>query len=229
MSPGLFVSGGTRGIGRAIVERFHQAGWRVGTCARSPEAVARLAVELPGVQTWTADLSQREAALRLVDEVSKSLGPLDVLVNNAGVFAPDDLATLDLAAFDRMMATNLGSALLLCQGLVPAMRARGQGTVVHIGSIAGLRGYPTGLSYCVSKHAMLGLARAMREELKPEGVRVVSVLPGATFTDSWAGAALDEDRLMPPEDVAEVVWTACTASHRTVIEEIVLRPQLGDI
>lgn len=227
--PAVFVSGGSRGIGLAILRRFHAAGYRCGTCARSEAGLAEAAAELDGLHTWVADLGDRAATEAVAAGVQADLGPLDVLVHNAGVFALDDTSHADLEVFDRLMEVNLASAVVLSRRLVPAMRARRRGTVVHINSVAGVTGYPSGQSYGISKHAMLGLARAMRAELREHGVRVISVLPGATWTDTWSGVDVQEPRLMPAEDVAEAVWMACTASPRTVVEEILLRPQLGDL
>ena len=107
------------------------------------------------------------------------------------------------------------------------MKARKTGTIINICSIASLQAY--GGSYSISKFAMLGFSKNLREELKEHGIRVISVMPGAVLTDSWAGVDLPKERFMSPEDVAEIVWTSCFVSKRTVIEDIVMRPQLGDI
>jgi len=96
-------------------------------------------------------------------------------------------------------------------------------------SIASITAYAHGGSYSVSKFGMLGFSKSLREELKPHGIRVISVLPGATFTRSWEGADVPEERMMPAEDIAELVWTACSLGPRTVVEEIVVRPHLGDL
>ena len=109
------------------------------------------------------------------------------------------------------------------------MKARRSGTIVNLCSTASLVGYPNGGSYCVSKFGLLGLTRALREELKPAGVRVVAVSPGATLTDSWAGSDLPAERFMTPEAVAEVVYCACALPSGAVMEDVVLRPQLGDL
>jgi short-subunit dehydrogenase len=89
--------------------------------------------------------------------------------------------------------------------------------------------YSNGGSYCISKFAMYGMSKVLREELKNDGIRVSSVLPGATFTASWEGSDLSQDRFLSPEDVAEMVVATYKLSPRTVVEDIVLRPQLGDL
>jgi NAD(P)-dependent dehydrogenase (short-subunit alcohol dehydrogenase family) len=89
--------------------------------------------------------------------------------------------------------------------------------------------YPNGGSYAISKFALLGFSRCLRAELKEYGIRVTAVMPGATLTDSWAGTSYPNDRFMPPEDVAEMVFSAYSLSTRSVVEDIIIRPQLGDL
>ena len=112
---------------------------------------------------------------------------------------------------------------------VPDMITRGHGTVVNMCSIASITAYSAGGSYSASKFGMYGFSKSLREEVKKKGIRVISVLPGPTLTDSWAGVDLPEDRFIPAEDIAELVWTSVNLSSRSVVEDIVIRPQLGDI
>jgi short-subunit dehydrogenase len=166
-----------------------------------------------------------------VEQLARQLADLnvEVLLNNAGVFLPGGISTEEPGHLERTLQLNLLAPYHLTRAVLPRMKARGHGTIVNLGSTAGLVGYPNGGSYCISKHALQGLSRALREELKPTGVRVVSVSPGATLTESWAGTDLPPERFMRPEDVAEAVWLACNLPVGTVVEEIVLRPQLGDL
>jgi len=105
----------------------------------------------------------------------------------------------------------------------------GRGTIFYMASIASIQAYPGGLAYCAAKHGLLGLARAVRADTKEHGIRVTALLPGATVTPRWEGADLPEDRFMPPEDIARAVLDIYHLTERSVVEEIVLRPQLGDI
>lgn len=109
------------------------------------------------------------------------------------------------------------------------MIARKSGHIFSMGSVAGLTAYPNGGSYAVSKWAMLGMTKCLREELKPHQIKVTSILAGATYTASWEGVDLPIERFMKAEDVAESVWAAYNLSPQSVVEEIVIRPQLGDI
>lgn len=96
-------------------------------------------------------------------------------------------------------------------------------------SIASKIAYPNGGSYSISKFALLGFSKVLREELKPTGIKVTSILPGATWSNSWAGVDLPEDRLMQAHDIAIPVWSALSMSPSAVVEEITIRPQLGDL
>lgn len=234
MRKSILVTGGTKGIGRAIVERFAEEGFDVFTCARNEADLLALKKSLeekhPEIQVLAsvADLSKKEEVNRFADEV-KSIRIPDVLVNNTGIFLPGALHDEPDGNFEFMMQTNLFSAYYLSRAFVKEMITRRSGHIFSIGSIAGLTAYPNGGSYAVSKWAMLGMTKCLREELKPHQVKVTSILPGATLTDSWAGVDLPTERFVRAQDVAESVWAAYNLSPQTVVEEVIIRPQLGDI
>ena len=142
---------------------------------------------------------------------------------------PGQLHAEDDSVLERMLAVNLFSAYRMTRALLPGMMARGSGTIINVCSTASLMAYPNGGSYAIAKHALHGFSRTLREEMKPHGIRVVSLLPGATLTASWEGVDLPPERFMPAEDVAEIAWAAHRMSPRTVVEEILMRPFLGDI
>lgn len=234
MRKSILVTGGTKGIGRAIIERFAKEGFDIMTCSRNEKELATLQIDLesrfPSIQVLTvqADLSKKEEVEKLATAV-KAFAIPDVLVNNTGVFLPGAIHDEPEGNFELMMQTNLFSAYNLTRALVNEMIARKSGHIFSIGSIAGLTAYPNGGSYAVSKWAMLGMTKCLREELKPHQIKVTSILAGATFTSSWEGVDLPIERFMSAEDVAESVWGAYNLSPRTVVEEIIIRPQLGDI
>jgi len=234
MPKSILVTGGSKGIGRAIVEKFASEGYDIFTCARNEKDLEKLKASLhakfPNINifTFAADLSQKEQVEAFAHEVKKH-GIPDVLVNNTGVFLPGAIHNEPDGNFEFMMQTNLYSAYYLTRAFTSEMISRKSGHIFSIGSIAGLTAYPNGGSYAISKWAMLGFTKCLREEMKPHQIRVTSVLPGATFTASWEGVDLPLERFIKPEDVAEAVWGAHQLSASTVIEEIVIRPQLGDI
>ena len=128
-----------------------------------------------------------------------------------------------------MMETNLYSAYHLTRTIIPGMKEKGHGHVINICSVASQIAYPNGGSYSISKFALLGFGKVLREEVKSHGIKVTNILPGATWSDSWAGVDLPEDRLMKAQDIASTVWSVLQLSPSAVIEEVVVRPQLGDL
>ncbi|MGH1335573.1 MAG: SDR family oxidoreductase [Aureispira sp.] len=226
------VTGATKGIGRAIVELFAQKGYNVAFCARTAADVAAFQQELQANYQGeflgkAVDMSDKKAVKGFATFVKESWSSVEVLVNNAGVFIPCPLTKDDTEdAFEKMMDLNLYSAYYLTQGILPLMLAQQKGHVFNMCSIASIMPYG---AYAVSKHALLGFSRVLREEVKDKGVRVTAVMPGATYTASWDGTDLPQERFMKAEDIAQSLWDIYQLSQQTVVEEIVLRPQLGDI
>jgi len=228
------ITGGTKGIGRAMALRFAQAGFSIATCSRKQADLDHLQNELKqayGTEVWhtPADLSVTSEVVRFTNFVNALPMPVDVLINNAGFFQPGSVLDEPAGSLEKMIAANVYSAYYTTRGLAPKMKARRQGHIVTMCSIASIRAYPDGGSYAIAKFALLGLTKVLREELKPHGVRVTAVLPGATRTASWDGVNLPDERFMKPEDVAHAVFEVHALSPQTVVEEILLRPQLGDI
>ncbi|MDX1530220.1 MAG: SDR family oxidoreductase [Rhodothermales bacterium] len=234
--PAVVVTGARQGIGAAIAEAFAEAfgaGAQVALVARSEgklEAVAeRCRAHGATAEPFPCDVTDDAAVAAMAAAVQERFGVPDVLVNNAGLFQPGGLLDLDPAAFREQVEVNLTSAYLVTRAFLPALLERGAGDLFFMASVAALRGYPGGAAYCAGKHGLLGLARVVREETKAHGLRVTALLPGATFTPSWEGTELPEERFMPPEDVARAVVDLHRLSGRTVAEEVLLRPQHGDV
>lgn len=225
----IFISGASRGIGLAIAKRFYKEGFQVGICSRSISHLAAAKEEMPDLLTFQCDISDKVQVKAMAVEIEAAMGTLEVLVNNGGIFQSGSLMEKEDDTFEAVMATNLNSAYYLSKALLPAMMQAKRGTVVNMCSVASILAYENGGAYCMSKHALLGFGKVLREEMKAYGIRVINVLPGATLTDSWAGSGLPEGRFMPVEDIAEVVWDSYKLSGRTVVEEVILRPFEGDI
>jgi len=230
----VVVTGASKGIGFAIAKAFVEYGDKVIICSRSIEKLSESESKLKKlekgeIESFQCDLSNSNDIEAFSKHVLGQFGGCDILINNAGIFMPGSIHNEPDGNFDIMMKINLESAYQLTRTLVPSMMERQSGDIVNICSIASNTAYANGGSYSISKFAMLGFSKNLREELKPEGIRVISVLPGATYTDSWSGSDIDENRLMPAEDIAELVLSSCNLSRRTVVEEIIVRPQLGDL
>lgn len=230
------MTGGSQGIGRALVERFLQAGYAVATCARSAEGLAQLRAAIPAaahsrLHTLSADLGQWRDCQRFTSFVLALGLPLAVLINNAGAFMPGRLQDepTDGSRLRNMLGANLLSAYDVTHALLPAFLAQRSGHIFTICSTASLMAYPNGGSYGIAKFALLGFTKTLREELKTQGIRVTAVLPGATLTRSWDGVGEAPERFIRCEDVAEAVFSAFSLSPQAVVEELVIRPQLGDL
>lgn len=231
----IVVSGGTKGIGKAILDVFCREGFDAVSCSRNEGDLAALKNELEGkypgstVHTFKADLSVKEELNAFAAFVKETSGTPNVLVNNTGVFIPGQVHQEEDGALEQMIETNLYSAYRLSRHFVNEMISRGSGHIFNMCSIASITAYANGGSYSISKFAMLGMSKVLREELKEKGIRVTAVLPGATLTASWEGVDIPPERFMKPEDVAEATWMGYRMSERSVMEEIVIRPQLGDL
>jgi short-subunit dehydrogenase len=181
------------------------------------------------VTSVNANLSHPEEARALGVQVLEAMGHVDILVNNAGIFEPGSVHNEPEGQLEKMIGVNLYSAYHLTRALLPSMMARKSGHIFNICSIASLQAYAAGGSYSISKFAMLGFSKNLREEMKPHGVKVTSVLPGATMTDSWAGFPMEPNRIMESEDIAKLIISAASLSIQACVEEIVVRPQKGDL
>ena len=159
----------------------------------------------------------------------EAFGKVDILINNAGIFEPGTIYQEPEGQLDKMLKVNLYSAYHLTRMLVPAMIKNKSGHIFNICSVAALQAYPNGGSYSISKWAMLGFSRNLREEMKPHGIKVTAVHPGATFTSSWEGFDIDPARILDADDIAAMVVAAAGLSPQACVEDILIRPQLGDL
>ena len=229
------VSSGTRGIGRAIVLLFLKNGIDVVTGSRKQINIDRLLSEaasrkFPGtLYTFKGDLSGEEGIQAFSAYVKGMQRPVDILVNNTGLFIPGQVHNEADGVLEKMMETNLLSAYRLTRAFVGEMKKRRTGHIFNMCSIASITAYPNGGSYAIAKHALYGMTKVLRQELKTDNIRVTAILPGATLTDSWAGTDLPPERFVKSEDVASAVWAAYAMSDGAVLEELIIRPQLGDI
>lgn len=231
----IVVSGGSQGIGRAILSKFVAEGFDAVTCARHAADLEVLKMQIeklnPGATVFTrqTDMSVKEEANAFGAFITSLNRPVTALVNNAGYFVPGEIATEPEGNLESMINANLYSAYHLTRAIVPQMKSLKGGHIFNMCSIASIQAYPNGGSYAISKFALLGFSKCLREELKPHRIRVTAVIPGATKTRSWAAAGLPDDRFIKVEDVAQAVFSAYALSPNSVVEEIIIRPQEGDI
>lgn len=228
------ITGATRGIGKAIAQAFAKEGIAVIACSRNEQELEMLKKEIEKnysvfCYTCVADLSLKNEVDKFVSFAKNISGEIEVLVNNTGVFIPGKIHEEEDGVLEKMIQTNLYSAYNLTRGVVKSMMTNKKGHIFNICSTASITAYENGGSYCISKFAMYGMTKVLREEMKEFGVKVTAILPGATYTSSWEGVELPEERFMKPADVANALMSAYKISENAVVEEIVLRPQLGDL
>jgi len=229
----VIITGATKGIGRAIAEAFAKEGADLAICARTTADLDAFKTDFntkfPQVEVFTqsVDMSDKAAVLQFAAAIKSKWGQIDVLVNNAGLFIPGEVSKEEDGALEKMIETNLYSAYHLTRAILPSIVAKGH--IFNMCSIASVIAYPNGGSYSISKFALLGFSKVLREELKEQEIKVTAILPGATWSASWAGVDLPESRLMQANDIANAVVGAWKMSPSAVVEEIIIRPQLGDL
>jgi short-subunit dehydrogenase len=232
----LVITGGSRGLGAAVAEKFAADGKEhtLLLCAMRKEPLEAAAETLrrgfPNVKvhTFACDLGKKEEAIKLANWISQTVDSVDVLVNNAGTFVPGSVHNEEDGALEKMISVNLYSAYHLTRALLPRMMDRKQGHIFNMCSIASLKAYNNGGAYSISKFALLGFSRNLREEMKSYNIKVTAVLPGAAYTDSWAGF-VEPSRIMEAADIAALIYAAAHLSPQACVEDIVVRPQLGDL
>jgi len=225
------VTGATDGIGRATAFALGRAGWQVGCCARTPDKVEQLLAQLgdSGIRASgrPADVGEEREARAAVRHVVETLGPIDALINNAGILIAKPFDQLTLADWDHTMATNVRSLYLMTREVLPEMRRRHRGAIVNVASLAGRNGFVGGTAYTASKHAVLGFSRSLMLEVRKEDIRVIAICPGSVDTALLQDQPLlktDPTRILRPEDVAATIVQALELPARAMVSELDIRP-----
>lgn len=230
----VVITGGSKGIGKAIAEIFAANGHNLFMCSRGEVQLYKTMEELmtmyPSitVKAKPFDMSKKDEAIAFGNWCLSFTVP-DLLVNNSGVFLPGSVHNEPDMALENQLASNLYSAYHLTRAVLPKMMERRSGHIFNICSIASLQAYANGGSYSISKFAMHGFSKNLREEMKPYNIKVTSVFPGAVNTDTWGGFDNSSQRIMEANDIAKMIFTASQLSAGACMEEIVIRPQLGDL
>ena len=222
------ITGASGGIGSAIAKQFAREGLNLVLCGRSTEKLAaiRTTCEDLGAQVLTisGDVTADSFPAEAMAAVQDRFGGLDILVNNAGMALSCPLEETSHAQFDRIMALNVRTPYFMCQAALPLLRQSDHAAIVNIASVVGHKGYPLQSAYAASKHALIGMAKSLANEVYDQGIRVHVIAPGAVYTDMVriSRPDLSPEGMILAEDVAEAVWFL--VSHRTnaVIDEIQL-------
>jgi len=229
------ITGASKGIGLATAKVFAKNNFNIAICARNEDALLKAKEELLTLNSnikvfiKTCDVSKKSELQSFAQAVLNHFDSIDVLVNNAGVFFPGEVHQEEDGVLEQMIETNLYSAYRMSRAIIPSMKEKKSGYIFNIASIAGLQAYPNGGSYGISKFAMIGMGKALRQELLNFNIKVSNIMPGAVLTASWDGVDLPKERFIQAEDIAKIIFNAYSLSDSTVVEDIVVRPQLGDI
>jgi 3-oxoacyl-[acyl-carrier protein] reductase len=229
--PRALITGGTRGIGRAIAEAILGVGGRVMITGRTQPAVDRAIEELAAiagdasrVAGMAADVRDRAAVDRAVAEVVSRFGGLDVVINNAGVGIYKSIEALSDDDWATMMETNVTGPFFVTRAAIPALRQSGGGWIVNIASLAGSHPFPQGGGYCATKAALIAFTESLMQELRHDNIRVSVILPGSVATGFSGRNAADDDWKLVPADVAEVVMDLLRHPGRSLPSRVEIRP-----
>lgn len=230
------ITGATKGIGKAIAEMFLRKGFSLAICARTQSDLDFLEKQ------WQREFPLQKVLTRAVDmgdkDAVKSFGAAvlehfpegsDVLVNNAGLFFPGNLADEPEGRLEELMQVHVFGAYYLSRVFLPKMKEKKAGHIFNICSVASLHAYPNGGAYGIAKYALMGFTDNLRQELMGDNIKVTAVTPGAVWTDSWKNSGFAEERLMDVADVAKMIEATYDLSGRANVDNIVIRPQLGDL
>lgn len=225
------MTGASRGIGAAVAQRLVHLGWPVMLLGRDAAALEQSAAAFEaqgGTALWLAgDLADDEFMAAAVAQTGSRLGPVDVLVNNAGVAIMQSVQAADMEAWRRLMQINFDCAVFLANAVLPSMVTRETGAIINISSISGRNTGPGAAAYSASKHALNGFSGCLFEDVREHGIKVSSVMPGFVATDLTDGLGLEESRMIRASDVADCVEFILSCSSHCCPTEILLRPQLS--
>lgn len=231
----IVITGATKGIGRATAQLFASKGFDICACARNAGDLETLKTELLQINAsikvfvQPCDVSVKTQILEFGAFCLSHFSKIDVLLNNAGIFFPGDICDEADGTLEKTLDTNLLSAYHLTRCIAPEMKKNKKGHIFNLCSVASIKSYSPGGSYGISKFALLGFSKNLREELKSFHIRVTSIIPGAVLTESWGETNLPESRFIDVADIAHLIYNAFEISERSVVEEIIIRPLLGDL
>ncbi|MGA7852970.1 MAG: SDR family NAD(P)-dependent oxidoreductase [Candidatus Acidiferrales bacterium] len=222
------VTGASRGIGFAVAQRLAKLGAKLSICARDPQKLERAAADLrqsaAAVFAAPVDVTCADQIESFVSATKKNLGPVEILVNNAGIgyFGPTHEASEH--NWDSVLDTNLKSVFLMSKAVAPAMIERRGGHIINIASLAGKNAFRGGGIYCASKWGLLGLTGCMAEDLRQYDIRVSAICPGSVATDFSPHTGKDTSKLLQAEDIAHAVEMIVTQAPQSFISEVLMRP-----
>jgi NAD(P)-dependent dehydrogenase (short-subunit alcohol dehydrogenase family) len=219
------VTGGNRGIGRAVVEALAEEGAQVTLTARAADSAARAAAEVGrGARGLACDVRREEQVAELFADVERTHGGLDLLVNNAGVGIFQPIAEMSPDSWRTVIETNLNGVFYCCHAAIPLMRRRGGGYIFNVSSLAGVNAFANGAAYNASKFGLNGFSEALMQEVRYDGIRVSYLMPGSVATEFGRGSAARQDWALQGADVAAMVVALATSPPHALYSRVEMRP-----
>lgn len=229
----VWITGSSRGIGEATAKALAAKGAKVIISGRNEDDVLRVTGDInsdgDSALAVQCDVRKNNDIVNLVEQVKETWGPIDILINNAGIGIFKKVVDLSEEDWDDMMDSNFKSAFLCTKAVLPDMLERKSGKIINIVSVAGKQAFVNSGGYSASKFGVRGFTDVLRMETRDFGIQVTSVYPGATSTDIWGDADVDHSIMIRQDDVAQAIVSVCEAGPSAHIEELVLRPQGGDL
>ncbi len=221
MDTTIFITGASSGIGRATALRLAADGARVFAVARSADRLAALAAEAPGLRTAVCDVTDEASVAKAFVACREAFGPVQVLINNAGVGLPTpDLAQTDLADLEAMFATNVRGSFLCAREALRDMLPAGAGHIVNVVSVVGKQTNPAAPLYCASKFGQRGFSSGLADQVLKKGVKVTDINPSATDTGYWGDRPVPREKMLTAEDVAEAIRWLLGLPRRVLVREL---------
>ncbi|WP_027254854.1 SDR family oxidoreductase [Planktothrix agardhii] len=229
------ITGASSGIGRATAMAFAKAGIDIALVSRQKDRLESVAKEARNLgveaKAFPLDLAKVEQVHTQIDSIVAAFGPVNILVNNAGMGYTGNLIETSLADWQKVIDLNLTSVFQCIKGVLPGMRDQGSGTIINVVSIAGLQVFPNWGAYCVSKFGLMALSKTLNMEERANGIRVTALCPGSVNTPIWDSetvkADFDRSAMLTPEIVAESILYVALLPTSAVIEELTLMPSVG--
>ncbi|MCL6453772.1 MAG: 3-ketoacyl-ACP reductase [Alicyclobacillus sp.] len=221
------VTGAGRGIGKAIAMKLASEGVNVGLVARTAadlNAVAAQLKEAYGVRTHTvaADISNRREVEQAVQQTTEALGPIDILINNAGAAKFGTVLDMDPADWEQILRVNVLGTYYVTRAVLPDMVRRNTGSIVNVSSTAGQRGAATTSAYSAAKFGVIGFSESLMQEVRKHNIRVTTLTPSTVNTEMATTLGLKigpQDRMLQPEDVADLVWSILNLPQRVFVNQ----------
>jgi 3-oxoacyl-[acyl-carrier protein] reductase len=222
------VTGGTKGIGRAIAEELLKAGAKVFVCARNAGEVKRAVSEMSGfgqIEGEPCDMRSFEQVKMMLDECERKFGGVDILINNAGVGIFKRVEETEPEEFRAVLETNLFGVFYACHVAIPKMKRRGGGYIINISSLAGANAHPRMAAYNASKFGLNGFSEALMQEVRHDKIKVSYIMPGSVNTE-FGGEDISEEKAwqLQPPDIAETILNLLNMNERALPSRVELRP-----